>query len=284
MTAAWHVPPDALDAYAERRADAVSAASVEAHLLDCPQCRATISATARTNQEQPRLDAIWAEVVEAVDAPKPSLVERLCLRLGLPDGTARLLGATPSLRASWLGAVALTLAFVLLAAHQGPEGMLLFLLVAPVLPLAGVAAAYGPGFDPTHELALAAPLSTTRLLFMRAMAVLGVTLVLAGAASLGLPHIGLLAGAWALPALALAAAALAASTWFEPTRAAITLAVLWVAVVVFAVHDAGRHGLAAVQHAAVFQPAGQATAAAIAVAAAVVVARRRSAFETGRAL
>jgi hypothetical protein len=281
MTAAWHVPPDALDAYAERRADAVSAASVEAHLLDCPQCRLAIS-TRPT--EQPRLDAIWAEVVEAVDAPKPSLVERLCLRLGMPDSAARLLGATPSLRASWLGAVAVTLAFVLLAAHDGAEGTLLFLIVAPVLPLAGVAAAYGPGVDPTHELTLAAPLSTTRLLLMRAVAVLGVTLVLAGAASLGLPHMGLLAAAWALPALALAAAALAASTWFEPTRAAIALAVLWVAVVVFAVHDAGRHGLAAVQHAAVFQPAGQAAAAAIAVAAALVVARRRSAFETGRAL
>jgi hypothetical protein len=280
---AWHVPPDALDAYTERRADAVTAASVEAHVLGCASCRHEIS-TRHATGERPRLDAIWAEVVEAVDAPRAGLVERFCRRLGVGESAARLLGATPSLRASWLGAVALTLAFVMLAAHNGAEGTLLFLTIAPVLPLAGVAVAYGPGVDPTHELALAAPVSSARLMFMRSVTVLATTLVLSALASLGLPRIGLLAAAWALPALALALAALAASTWFEPIRAAATLAVLWVVVVVLAVNDGSRHGLAAIQHAPVFQPAGQAAFAAVAAVAAVVVARRRSAFETGRAL
>jgi hypothetical protein len=100
------------------------------------------------------------------------VAERLLVRLGVADHTARLLAATPALRGSWLLAVAVTLAFAVLAAwaRPGPDAILAFLCVAPLLPLAGIAVAYGPGIDPTYEIGLAAPLRSFRLLLLGAPA------------------------------------------------------------------------------------------------------------------
>src|SRR5438093_4209165 len=109
-------------------------------------------------------------------------VEAVLVRVGVPDHVARLLAATPSLRISWFGATAVALGFSILAAY-GRKDPLMFLVVAPLLPLGGVAAAFGPGMDPTYEVGLACPVRTSRLLLIRATAVLAATLVLSGIAS-----------------------------------------------------------------------------------------------------
>ena len=179
---AWHADGEVLAAYRDGRLDAAGRWSVEAHLTSCAACRLQ----ARALVDPARLRRLRAALIEAVDVPRAGVVERLLVRLGVADHTARLLAATPALRGSWLLAVAATLAFAVLAAwvSRGPDATLGFLCVAPLLPLAGIAVAYGPGIDPTYEIGLAAPLRSFRLLLLRAATVLGTSTLLAAAASL----------------------------------------------------------------------------------------------------
>jgi len=106
----------------------------------------------------------------------------------------------------------------------------LFLLIAPLVPVAGVAFAYGPDVDPSYEVGAAAPYSAFRLVLLRTAAVLATSLPMVLAASLLLPGLratGLTAVTWLLPALAFTAVVLAASTWVRPTSAAVGLGTLW---------------------------------------------------------
>jgi hypothetical protein len=168
-----------------------------------------------------------------VDVPRAGVVERLLVRLGVPDHTARVLAATPALRGSWLLAVATTLAFAVLTAwvSRGADANLWFLCIAPLLPLAGTAVAYGPGVDPTYEIGLAAPLRSFRLLLLRAATVLGTSTLLAAAASLMLPGLGWGAAGWLLPALGLTVCSLALAATVEPLRAIGVTAGAWVVAV-----------------------------------------------------
>jgi len=269
----WHADPGQLHGYARGELDPARAASVEAHLLACPACRAGVA----TAVPRERLDRIWAGVAEAVDGPRPRPVERLLGWLGVPDHTARLLAATPSLHLSWFAAVAVTLGFAVVAAHGSRGGPLLFLLLAPLLPVAGVAAAYGPGIDPTHELAVAAPMPGSRLLLLRAAAVLASTTVLAALAALALPDLDWLAAAWLLPALGLTLASLALATVLHPAAAAGAVACGWVAAVVGTQGVALRHlrePLAGPVASVLFDPAGQLAFLVLAALAALTLARR----------
>ena len=139
--------------------------------------------------------------------------ERALARVGVRDDIARLLGATPSLRISWFGAAAAAIGFSSWAARSGkPAATMVFLVVAPLLPVAGVAAAYGPWVDPMHEVTQAAPLSSFRLILLRATSVLVVAAVVIGLAAVALPGAGWTAFAWILPSLGLTLASLALST------------------------------------------------------------------------
>src|SRR6185437_2938203 len=91
--------------------------------------------------------------------------------------------------------------------------------VAPLLVLAGVAAAFLPVFDPAWRLAAAAPFSGFTLLLVRAVCALGAALVPVTGVAFALPGPGWLPVALLLPSLALSAFALAAAT--------VTTAVLW---------------------------------------------------------
>jgi len=71
-------------------------------------------------------------------------VERTIVRAGVKEHVARLLAATPSLRLSWFCAGTVAIMFTSWVAQTGQRGLLFFLIVAPLLPVAGVAAAYGP--------------------------------------------------------------------------------------------------------------------------------------------
>jgi hypothetical protein len=224
MTGSWHLDDDLLDTYAEGRPlTPALAASVEAHLERCSACQSRLVPTADT----PRLDAVWAEVVETLDAPRTTLLERLLLRLGVAEDTARLLAVTPSLQLSWVTGTALALAMALAVAHTGDRGVAVFLALAPVLPVAGVAVAFSARTDPLHEIAVAAPYSSYRLLLVRSAAVLLATLVLAVPAAGLLPSTPLVAAAWLLPALALACTSLALATRIEPVVSSAVLSAVW---------------------------------------------------------
>jgi len=272
-TGAWHADEEVLAAYRDGRLDVAGRWSVEAHLTSCAACRLQ----ARVLVDPARLRRVRSALIEAVDVPRAGVVERLLMRLGLPDHTARVLAATPALRGSWLLAVAATLAFAVLAAwiRRDADATLWFLCVAPLLPLAGIAVAYGPGIDPTYEIGLAAPLRSFRLLLLRAATVLGTSTLLAAAASPMLPGFGWGAAAWLLPALGLTVCSLALATMVEPLRAAGVTAGAWVVAVVVTVAPASPSSV-------LFSPAGQVVFAAVALLATVVVLVRHGRFEADR--
>lgn len=226
MTSTFHLEPMVLELYVDGRLSFEEVASVEAHLLSCGACRDALTPAAA----RARLDAIWSEVVEETLSPPPTRIERLLTMCGLRESTARLLAVTPSLRLAWFTAVAIVLAFAVIAADSGPRGMLWFLIVAPLLPVAGVAMAYGPIADPAHELTIAAPYDRVRLALIRSSAVVASCIAVTGIASLLLPY-HTWAVAWLLPALALSAASLAIGTRIDPLVAAAVITVGWIATV-----------------------------------------------------
>lgn len=224
MTGSWHLDDELLDRYAEGRPlSPALAASVEAHLERCSTCQARLVPVA----DLPRLDAVWAEVEDVLDAPRASLMERLLLRLGVAPDTVRLVAVTPSLQLSWVTGTALALTLALLVSHTGERGIALFLALAPVLPVAGIAVAFGPRTDPMHEVSLAAPYSCFRLLLVRSAAVLATTTALAVPIALLLPSTPLVAAAWLLPALALAVTSLALAARVDPVVSSTVLSALW---------------------------------------------------------
>jgi hypothetical protein len=269
----WHADAGLLESYARGSVDEAAAFSLEAHLVVCALCRERAGSLV----EPARLELVWDGVQELVDAPRPGPVERLLVRLGVPEHVARVLAATPSLSLSWLLAVGFALAFAVMAAHQGERGLVVFLALAPLLPLAGVSVSYGPGIDPTYEIGLASPLRSFRLLLIRATAVFASTIALAGVAALTLPELDARVAAWLLPALGLTVMSLALATRLAPLRASTSLALAWIAAVTVsaqATHD----------RFAAFRPPVQLAFAVVTVGAALVIARRREAFETGREL
>lgn len=264
----WHAGTIELARYAAGEADDATASSVEAHLVSCGQCRAQVA----THVDPLRLERLWAGVVDAVDRPRTRWPERVLIRLGVGDDTARLLAATPSLQLSWLASVALALMFSVVAAHEGAKGLVLFLTVAPLVPLAGVAAAFGPELDRSQEITAATPMAGWRLLILRGCAVFSVTVALAGLAALALPEMRWVSAAWLLPALGLSLAALGLSTFMSVDRAAGAVAVAWVTVVLVAAYG-GHDGLAA------FGVTGQICFLLLIAVAGAIVVHQRDALE-----
>lgn len=280
----WHAGKDLLERYGGGKLPVAQAASVEAHLVACAHCRADLGPTVDAR----RLTATWATIETALDAPRLGPIERLLRRVGVTPEMARLLASTPSLRTSWIAAVTLALAFAVAAAHagSGERAVLLFLVVAPLLPLAGAAAAFAPGFDPAAEVALAAPMRTFRLLLVRSVAVLVATLMLTALAAVALPAPGWAAAAWLLPSLALVATTLALSTYVSAVTAAVGVAGAWLSGVV-ASEVVAAGGIAALRvggpiESAAFHAAGQVTFCIVAVLAGAVLMSRRHVFELGR--
>lgn len=219
----WHVDSELLARYVRNDIDEVHAYSVEAHLPSCSQCRMQIAALV----DDRRLIDVWEGVEAQLDAPARGPLEIGLLRAGVPEHIARLLAATPALRMSWLAACALVLAFAVWAASQRADGVYWFLVMAPLLPLAGVAAAYGPGVDPTYEIGLSAPMRSFGLLLIRALAVLTTTTLMAAIAALALSGGHWTAAAWLAPSLGLTLASLALATRMAPSTACASLGGVW---------------------------------------------------------
>jgi len=276
MTNTWHAGADLLDRYASGEIDDARAYSLEAHLLACGDCRSALAGRA----EADLLERAWAGVADALDAPSPSVVERGLLALGVREHVARLLAATPSLSLSWFAAEAIGLGFALIAANaqpmdgRGDLGLLLFLVVAALLPVVGVAAAYGPGVDPTYEVAQSSPMRGYRLLMIRSTAVLASSVALAAVAALALPTLDWRAAAWMLPSLGLTLAALALSTWVRPLVASGIVTLAWVFVAIVATFDSADRLVA-------FHEAGQIVFLVLIAVSVLALARRRETFEQG---
>lgn len=275
----WHPPTEALKAYVSGRLPAMHVWSVESHVTQCGQCRRDAGSLLDGSV---RLEKIWDAAIERIDAPRPRSVERLLVRVGVPDHVARLLAATPSLTVPWLLAVVGVLGFGLAMAWSaagGPPpvaraGLFPFLVLAPLVPVVGVAVAFGPVVDPAYEVAVASPFHGFRLLLIRTMAVLGISMAVALGLAVLLPAAGLLAAAWILPGLALASLTLAASTFVTPSVAGITSSGLWLVGV--AAVEAGPETLVA------FGWTGQFVfATMLAVTTSVVLVRRES-FDFGK--
>jgi hypothetical protein len=208
----WHASPEMLDALAHdpTSLDAVLASSLEAHLLACDTCRQALAAAS----DPTSIEASWAAVAERIDRPAVRFPERALRWMGVDGGWARLLASTPGLTASGLAAIAVLAALVVAWSRRiGAEGP--FLAIAPLLPLAAIAASFAAATDPAGEAGVATALHGIGLVARRAVVVLAITFALLGASALALPDFGLEAAGWMLPALALALGALALGTWIR---------------------------------------------------------------------
>lgn len=276
----WHVDTALLDRYASDALSAAGMASVEMHVTSCEHCRAQVT----TRADAAAQARVKLFLDEHLDTPPVGRLERALHLAGLRDADARVIGATLTLHGSWLVACVLALAFVVLATTTGPEraGLAAFLIAAPLVPLAGVAVAYGPRVDPTFEIATAATLPGARIVALRTMAVTAPAIPAVAVLSLFLP-VGPLAFAWLLPALGLAAASLALGTLMPLARAATGLATLWLLGAGVGLAGAPRtSGEAFVRGIAAFRPSGQLLFASLAAVSFVLVALRRAEFEVAR--
>jgi hypothetical protein len=278
----------AVACYADGSLDPAAEWSVEAHLPGCLSCRAVLA----DHIDAVRLARNRAELLARSGLPVRGLLSEALRRCGVPEHVAVLLQATPSLRRSWLAGVLLVLAAAVGAAQLAAvpffggaarflapggtdwAGLAPFLAVAPLLPLAAVAAAFSPALDPACRLASAAPVPMVWLLCVRAVAVIAATIVPVALAALALPGPWWLAVALLLPALAMCGAALGLATVIRPVVAAVAVAAGWMALVIELMLTVGRPTAA-------FGPAGQLTAVAVLLAGAALVAVQRNKIDYG---
>ncbi len=227
----WHIDDVALARYRSGELDRVTAVSVEAHVTACDTCRGYVSL------DTDRLDRLWAGVADRVEPAGPDPLEQVLRAVGVPAHLARVAAVGPSLRMPFVAAVVAVMTFgVVAAAQANGEAFALFLALAPLVPVAGVALVYATAHDPIREVALAAPLDSFRLLLGRAVMVLAVA-VLAGLAAWPFVAGPWAAGfwAWLLPGLALALGTLALSSRWDPWVAASTITGGWVVLMIAAI-------------------------------------------------
>lgn len=273
------LPVEVIAGYVANSIGPAQAWSVEAHLPACRSCRAALA----MHSDSARLDRNFAALMARSGLPRSGLIGRLLRRCGVPGHVVVLLESTPSLRRSWLAGVAGVLAIVvvasqLTAAAGGPRlsGQVLvpFMVIAPMVPLAAVAAAFSPVLDPAYRIASAAPVSKVWLLCIRATAVLVATLLPAAVAALALPSSQWMAVALLLPAIAICVTTLALASVIRAELAVVIAAAGWVALVLAVAEPAG-------EPVSVFGPGGQLIAAAVLVAAVAVIGLRRNKIEYG---
>lgn len=220
----WHAGHEALLALVDGSAGPLVAASLEAHLMRCDDCRAELNRLAFTDE----VENTWLAVRDLVQAPVPGLVERILNRLGVRQDTGRLLAAVPAMRGGWLVGITTALVFAGLAAMFSRDlGLGMFLFVAPLVPVAGVAASFGGDADPAHELVVTTPYSAGRLLLLRTIAVLATSAPIAMLVGLTLPGPGWLTVAWLSPAAAGIGLTLVLAPMVGLTTSATGVGVVW---------------------------------------------------------
>ncbi len=273
-----HIDEQLLIGYCELSVTAATAAAIEAHLMSCVSCRAELAdVTVSAEDGLVNQQLVWDGVLERVDQPTRSTTERLLGVMRVRPDTAKVLATTPTLRLAWLAAVVFVAAFAVAAGRVEGDGPLLLLVIAPLLPVAGVATAYGPALDPTYEIGVAAPLSGLRLILLRTLAVIATTIPLLVVAALVAPGGGWVVFGWVLPSFALVAITLALSTAISPERAGVVVGVGWLVALVVLI-DRDRAG-DFVERSLIFGSSGQATVAVVVAIGAAVVATRKACFD-----
>jgi predicted anti-sigma-YlaC factor YlaD len=223
-TQTWHADRQLIEAYVAGGLDAVHAASVEQHLGRCSECRAAVQPLV----DQHMLERAWSGIRDSVESPALPLPIRIARRCGVSEPTAKLLAATTSLRTSWVVSSLVALAFATIAVGvAGEDALAPFLLVAPMVPMVGVAAAYGSQHDPLETLVVTTPYGRTRLIMLRTLAVLVSVLPAAVLLGLFLPGPVWLAVAWLGPALTLVPVLMALASFVGPRNAAAAVAIAW---------------------------------------------------------
>jgi hypothetical protein len=222
--AEWHADHESLRGLVDGNLGPVIAASLEAHLMRCADCRGQLNSLAFTDP----VEQSWSAIRAQVEAPHPGVVERLLHGVGVSAESGRLLAAVPAMRGGWLAGVTFALAFAGSAAALGADlGTSMFLLVAPLVPVAGVAAAFGGDADPSHEIVVTTPYSAARLLLLRTAAVLATCAPVAVLVGLILPGPGWLAVAWLSPAAAGIGVTLALAPIVGLTYSATAVGAVW---------------------------------------------------------
>lgn len=286
--ASWHVPENDLDHYRRGFAAPPQGASVETHLTTCPTCQARLCELAHADDQHMdrRLSEVFADILDSVDRPKASRLERLLTKIGVSANVARLLAATPAMRSSWLAALASVLTFTVFATRSGGLEFGVFLVAAPIIPVLAIGAVFGLSCDAMAEMSAVAPMRGSWLLLLRSSAVMAATMVLCGAAAITLPHHGWENAAWILPGLALSAAAAALSTWIQPTTAALSLIAVWFATLTATTGPIARrlHAVdvnVVVARSPAFSFVGQLVAATVTVISLLVLLKRREILDVG---
>jgi hypothetical protein len=230
-TQGWHIAGDLVERYAAGRMDVGLAASVEAHLMTCERCRHRLAAVMPPRVSL-RLEDTWSRIRATVEVPPLPPPVRLLRRLGITQETAVVLATARSMSGAWTLATVVVLTFAAAAAFVGDTvGVALYLVVAPLVPVAGVVAAFSSSGDSVAELTGTTPYPSARLVLLRAGGVALTSVPLAVGVGLAVPGAEWLAFAWLAPALAFILAVLAASTWCDPVVAGGCVAVGWAAVV-----------------------------------------------------
>ncbi|MEV7925841.1 zf-HC2 domain-containing protein [Kitasatospora sp. NPDC088779] len=235
---AEHASRRLIDDYA--RGDTAMAAdtvwALEAHLETCAPCRSLLAASVAT--EAPGVAAL-------VDTVRAGLDAQLGVSVGAPRRRHRPTWVsawlTPAMT-PWLAMTAVVTLVALLLDVAAPAkvfgGASMVALIAPVLPLCGVAASWSRGLDPAYELTASTARAGLALLLRRTTAVLVVVVP-------GLLLGGWLTGnttvaQWLLPSLAFTSTALALGSVVGVTRAAVGLVAGWGAAVVVPAFVTGR--------------------------------------------
>jgi hypothetical protein len=217
-----HVPVELLRRYAAGEMDDGPDVwwAIEVHLESCAACRG------RLGEVIPQATGVLLARVRANLAEEVGRSAQMPVRRRWPWLSR---WATPVL----LPRLAMTVLAVLAAvgldlADQEGRYPSLVLLLAPVAPLAGVAAAWSRGLDPVYELVVASPRAGLELVLRRAAGVLAAVIpALAAAGWL----VGESPARWLLPCLAFTVGALALGEVVGLHRAAAGLAVGWAAAV-----------------------------------------------------
>ncbi|MEU6557447.1 zf-HC2 domain-containing protein [Streptomyces sp. NPDC046915] len=217
--------------------------ALEAHLEGCGACRDRLSAavTAEAPAVASLVDTVWSGLEPQLAAAAPTPPRR--------RWSAPLSAWMTPVMVPWLAmATGVTLIALLLdvvgsdpGSGWGSGDVSLVLLLAPVLPVCGVAASWSRGLDPAYELTASTPRAGLYLVLRRTASVLAVVVP---ALLLGGWVTGVTAVQWLLPCLAFTSTTLALGGAVGVTRAAVALVAVWAAVVVAPTLAAGRTSFA----------------------------------------
>ncbi|MEV6237666.1 zf-HC2 domain-containing protein [Lentzea sp. NPDC051838] len=191
--------------------------AVESHLETCAPCRGRLA-------PDPIAAQAWTDLKPLLDRTPQMPPARSWLR--------RVSHWVSPVAGPWLAMIVLVTATAVALDQLGAvaRGQIsLVLLVAPVLPVVGVAVSWGRAMDPAYELTAATPRAGLPLVFRRTAAVLAVVVpaLLVASALTGASLTG-----WLLPCLAFTTATLALGGLVGVPRAALTLIAAWAAGIV----------------------------------------------------